>query len=127
MSRRFALVLDNVNMGLGHDGLTALAMKLGIDPSKLQAAELILYINRAKDKIKILGKEGKVLGYLRFPKGKRISTEAIQFIPQTFSDSGEINYDAALKEALGKILGGESKTASPLQIYRRMKSSGLKK
>lgn len=123
---RIALIIDNVNMGLGHDGLTAIARKLKVNPEKLEPGTVLVFINRAKDKVKLMGYRGIVLGYLRMPRGRRIMMEAIQYIPQAFSASGGINYDDACKQALTKILGVAQKRASPIEAYRTRKEFGLK-
>lgn len=83
-----------------------------------------MFLNRKRDKLKIMGAGGKVLGYLRMPSGQRIMLDAIQFIPRTFGATG-FNYDEALQQALGARLSAASRARSPLQAYRAMANAGL--
>ncbi len=98
-------LIDGVHMGLGHLGLELLARKnFGIEAKNLGPGEILMFLNRKRDKLKILGAGGHVVGYLRMPHGQRIMLEALQYIPQTFGHSGEINYSASLKRALAEQL-----------------------
>jgi len=125
-SSRIVLYIDNVNMGLGHPGLTELAKKWKVNVEKLGPHEMLLFINRAKDKLKVMGSEGKVLAYLRMPRGQRLRLEAIQYIPQVFSATGKIDYDAACKESLVRSLGATKEgKPTPLKIYQAAKSAGV--
>ncbi len=105
MSRpRLLRVVDNVHMGLGHEGLIKLARRLSV-PTELGQGELLMFLNRAKDKLKILGSEGRVVAYLKMPRGERIRLEALQYIPRTFSVTGRIDYNDALRQSLLNIMG----------------------
>jgi hypothetical protein len=92
-------------MGMGHDALSHVALKEGIDPFKLPDGQILMFLNRKRDKLKILGKQGIVVGYLKMPQGEKIAPHAIQYIPQCFGSSGAIDYSAALKKALLTKLG----------------------
>jgi hypothetical protein len=124
---KIILLIDNVNMGLGHPGLTALARKFKKDPATLKDGELLMFLNRKRDKLKMMGHQGIVLGYLRMPKGRQIMLEAIQYLPKAFGAQGEINYDRALHTVLSDRLAKKHlpKSVSPLQAYRAMERSGL--
>jgi hypothetical protein len=126
MSSRIVLYIDNVNMGLGHPGLTEMAKKFKVHPEKMGPHDLLMFINRAKDKLKVMGSQGKVIAYLRMPHRQRLRLEAIQYIPQVFSTTGKIDYDAALRESLVRSLGvvKEGKP-TPLQVYRAQKAAGV--
>jgi hypothetical protein len=119
----------NVAMGNSHDGLTKIAGTFGYDVKKLTGQECLMFLNRRRDKMKILGAKGQVIGYLRMPKGHKIYMEAIQWLPETFHERGQFDYDAALKKALSIALeqGGRRGDASPspLQVYRAAKAAGL--
>lgn len=118
---KFALVIDDVHMGLGHDGLAEIARKLKAPPEKLQEGEFLLFLNRKKDKLKIMGGAGTVIGYLKV-KG-RLDLGALQFIPKTFGARGEIRYDAAVKQHVLKALEKAPKDKprlSPLEVARRL-------
>jgi hypothetical protein len=97
---KIKLLIRNVNMGNGHLGLAALARKFKVDLEKIDGQDVVMFLNTAGDKLKIVGAKGTVIGYLRMPKGRRIYLEAIQWLPQTFHASGRIDYDSALKKAL---------------------------
>lgn len=100
MMSRVIKVLEGVHMGLGHDGLAKLIEKEAkLDVSKLGKSDLIMCINRYGDKLKLLGCQGRVLGYLKIPGQQRIMKDALQFIPQTFG-SGGLDYDSACRKAL---------------------------
>lgn len=98
------LFLD-VHMGLGHDGLAAIARKGKINLQDLVESDLVMFLNRAGDKMKVLGSQGRVVGYLKMPARNPISIEALQYIPHTFGVEGGFNYNAALKMMLEKKLG----------------------
>lgn len=93
----FKLFLDT-HMGLGHDGLAKIAMKGKVKLAELAADDLLMFLNRAGDKLKVLGAQGRVIGYLRMPGQRKIMREALQYIPATFGAKG-IDYDAACIEA----------------------------
>lgn len=120
-------LIDNVPMGNGHNGLAEIAKKVAkIKVDELATGEVLMFLNRAKDKLKILGSRGVVVGYLKMPKGRRIMLEAIQYIPQTFGSNGAINYDSALTKALTERLQAvRTKHMSPLQAVRAMDRAGL--
>lgn len=121
---KIVLLIDNVHMGLGHEGLAALARKFNKNPDTLQDGDLLMFLNRAKDKLKVMGPGAKVLGYLKMPKGRKIAMEAIQYIPQTFGASG-FNYEAALERHLEQKLARRGlERASPLAIYRATVGQG---
>ena len=120
-------LICDVNMGLGHPGLTLMMQKrFKIDLAKLSDDKLVMFLNGKKDKLKVIGKQGMVLGYLRMPHSRKIMLEAIQYLPQTFGGAG-FNYDAALKKALEARLGGavSTKKTGPLEAFRTMQGAGL--
>lgn len=127
MSRiRTVVFIDNVHMGLGHDGLTLVAKKFSVDPARLGDGEIVMFLNRGRDKLKIMGKQGKVIGYLKMPNKSRIMLDAIQYIPQCFGADGSLNYDAAIKKALEERLAKQrSKPTSPLQAFRAARQAGV--
>jgi hypothetical protein len=102
--KRFVTVFNNVHMGMGHTGLAKMARDARCNPANLEQGELILFLNRKKDKLKIMGGNGLVLGYLRLEGNRRIDMNALQFIPQTFGADGAVNYNMALRKTLSRIL-----------------------
>jgi hypothetical protein len=122
-------LVEGVHMGLGHDGLALLLKKLAkIDASKMEDGDLVMFINTAGDKMKIIGGQGRVIGYLKMPGGRKIMKEALQFIPQTFGASG-FSYDDACAEALNRRLMLVEKQklsgTSPLAVARAKQQAGV--
>lgn len=106
MSVRTIQLFTDVHMGQGHDALSRMADEQGIDAYTLPAGQILMFLNKRKDKLKILGHKGLVVGYLKMPAGERIALDAIQFLPQTFGADGEINYPQALRRSLEQRLSG---------------------
>jgi hypothetical protein len=103
--KKLIRVLEPVHMGLGHDGLAKLLKEQHkIDVTKLEEGALIACINKAKNRLKLLGAQGQVLGYLKLHGERRIHMDALRFIPQTFGAKG-LDYDAALAKSLRMSLG----------------------
>lgn len=120
-------LIDNVHMGLGHDGLAKLCkekFKLHLD--KIPDGQLVMFLNRGRDKLKIMGGQGKVLGYIRMPHEQKLMLDAVSYLPQTFG-SGGFSYDEALKKALSDRLARRATTlsVSPLVAYRAAASAGV--
>lgn len=117
---KLLMIFDNVNMGRSHDGLTEIAKRWKVDPHQLQAGELLLFINRARDKIKVFA-PNNVIAYYRAPKGTRVDMQALQYIPRAFTKSGKIDYDEALKKVLQeKLVAGAKRSMSPLEAHRAL-------
>lgn len=103
-ARIIKLFLD-VNMGLSHDGLTYMAKKEGkVKLEELAEGDLLMFLNKHGDKMKLLGAQGKVIGYLKLPNKRRIMKEALQYIPETFGATG-FDYEKACEKALFQRLG----------------------
>lgn len=113
---RLIAAISNISMNLGHTGLALVAKKFDIKIESLQDHELVLYINKGRDKLKLLGAKGVVLGYVKMPGGRKLPMGAIQFIPETFSGKGTINIDAAISKYLTKAMA--NKGMSTLDIAR---------
>lgn len=96
---RIVTVISDVHMGLSHQGLTKIAMEHKIDMDALPPRDLVMFINRRKNAMKIFGHKGMVIGYLRMPGSNKITLEAIKYIPETFNGSG-FSYQGALKKAV---------------------------
>jgi hypothetical protein len=71
--RKVVTIIQNVNMGCGHNGLIKVAREFGYDPRNCEQNDLIYFVNRAKDKIKAIGSEGTVVGYYRGTKKLELS------------------------------------------------------
>ena len=94
-------------MGLGHEGLALLARKAKVNLDEMGGTDMLMFMNRAGDKMKVLGANGQVVNYLKMKRGQVIMKEALQFIPHAFGVTGGFNYDQACKIALTKKLGIE--------------------
>lgn len=112
----------NVHMSLAHQGLTAIAKSAGIKIEKLDRGNLIVFLNRRQDKIKVLAPSGVggpiVMAYAVFDH--RINLEAIQYLSLAF-DGSKLNFDLALKTAVEMALvrkRSEFKKLSPLTAAR---------
>lgn len=127
---RIRKVISPVHMGLGHDGLKALLAKsiekggANLDVTELQPGELVMCINGAGDKLKVIGHGGLVIGYLKMPHKKRIMMEALQFIPATFGGQG-FDYDAACRKSLELRMGRNKPNSGPLNAARAAKAAGV--
>ena len=96
-------IIADVHMGLGHEGLGRIYHKKeNARVTDLKDGEIVVFINRGNDKIKMLGSKGIVLGYIREPNGRKLMKEAIQYLPQTFGGEG-FNYDKACELACAPI------------------------
>lgn len=98
-------VFDGIHMGLGHDGLSKIILKLSrIKLAELTPTDLIYCINTRGDKMKIIAGGGLVLAYLKMPHGNKIMREALQYIPTCFGSTG-FDYSEACRKALERKLG----------------------
>lgn len=93
----------NADMRNGHEGLRLVAAKEKIDVDKLAPGEFVVFVNAAKDRLKIYT-HSRVLAY-QHQKGVRINLKTIAEIPRAFAATGRIDYDKALKTTLEKELG----------------------
>lgn len=114
--------ISNVSMGFGHDGLKLVAKKFGFNTDKLEDHQLILFINTKRDKLKLLGAKGTILGYIKMPGSRSLPAGAVQFIPQTFAGKGHIDVDAAIHKYLETKLAKRGNPRSPLEVARRLNS-----
>jgi hypothetical protein len=105
MRPKIRKLVQGVHMGLGHDGLKIfLEEHAGIRVSEMQGNDLVMCINSKGDKLKVIGCKGRVLGYLKMPRGEKIMRDALRFIPETFGASG-FDYDLACRRILTQRLG----------------------
>ena len=103
MSKSRALqVFLNADFRCAHEGLALIAKSHKIDVSKLEIGEYLIFVNTAKDRLKLYA-ANNVVAYLKLKTGK-IDLRTIQLIPQAFNGSGRIDYDAALKEVIDREL-----------------------
>lgn len=110
--------IANVSMALGHDGLSIVAKKFNIKVEKLEDGELVLFINKQRDRLKMIGAKGVVLGYVRMPKGQSLPVGAIQYLPQAFSGDGKINVDSAIATYVEKTMQARCAPGDGVSIQR---------
>jgi len=110
--------IANVSMALGHDGLGVIAKKFGIKFETLAAGELVLFINKQRDRLKIVGGKGIVLGYIRMPKGQSLPMGAVQHISQTFSADGKIDINAAVERHIVATLAQRGDTKASMTFLK---------
>jgi hypothetical protein len=99
---RILQVFFDADMRCGHEGLELLAKKHKIDLKKLDPGNFVVFVNSAKDRLKIYTAYN-VIAYMKSPAGK-IDMRAVQFIPKAFEAKGTLTYDEALKELFEKQL-----------------------
>lgn len=93
----------DTDIRMGHPGLTLLAKKEKIVMSELGHGEFVIFVNRARNKVKVFA-PGNVLAYLRLERGT-LDLRAIQEIPKVFGAKGKIDLDQATRTVLEKKLG----------------------
>jgi hypothetical protein len=133
MTPKILRVIDNVPMGRGHEGLKLIAEQVKIDVTTLKPGELVLFLNRRKDKLKTLGApgKGKLLGpvsYIKTENGQLLTMDAIQHIVKSMNPDGTVDYDKALEAAVRHLLTRRAKrvqVVSPLRAYRTGKEAGV--
>lgn len=89
----------NVNLVAGHRGLAELAKKYEINVSKLEPGQYVVFINSARDRVKVYA-AGNVVAYQKLERGQRLDLRTISLIPRVFAAKGGMDYNAALKEAV---------------------------
>lgn len=112
---KIILAVSNVSMNLGHDGLNKIAGKFGVEFENLQPGDCALFLNTQRDKLKIVGAKGIVLGYLKMPKGQRMPLEAVQYVSQAFSSDGTVNLDKAIRTHVAEKLLKRGKPGDTLE------------
>lgn len=88
----------DVDLRCSHEGLTIVAKKHHVDPTKLAPGEFLVFANSAQNKLKIYA-PGNVLCYVRSPGYGRIDMNIVRLIPRFFNGT-EFRYDAAAREML---------------------------
>jgi hypothetical protein len=89
MFRKTPIILKifiNVDLRCAHKGLGALAQSQKIDVQRLSPGEFLMFMNRARSAVKILG-ASHLLVHLKSGSNKAISEEALITIPRLFSGS----------------------------------------
>lgn len=112
----------NADLRNGHQGLAAMAKKDRISVDQLEAGQYLVFINTAKNKMKVYT-ANNIVAYLRLNRG-RIDLATISKIPQSFQ-GGDIHYDDALKSRLLETLEIKSRQVSALEVFRASRRAGV--
>lgn len=105
---RLLHIFWDVSMALQHDGLTELLKKNKAPlPHQLNPGEMLLFVNKRKDKFKVIAgtsetESNGVLAYYK-TRGRPIDVQALKYIPEAFSGQ-TIKYNSALKRTLEERL-----------------------
>lgn len=94
MQNKIIHVFTNADLRCGHDGLRRLAKS----KANLKKGEHAVFINSARDKMKILS-HGDLLSYKRSVRGK-LDLETVRHIPDAFGVQGGFSYRKALEKVL---------------------------
>ena len=95
----------DTDMRCQHDGLSKIAIDNKLNVHKLKHGEHAVFINRSKNRIKMLS-HGGVLSYLKLKRGEVLDLNTLKYIPAAFNDSGDlkVSYSNALKKVVkGRI------------------------
>lgn len=114
-----------VDLRLGHDGLTAYAKEHKVDMADLKTGEAVVFINTKRTHMKSYS-WNKVVCVVRAQDINRpIDVDVMDYLAQTFSQDGVMDYPAALKMALETKLKGRKLLAE--QVNSKTAKSILKK
>lgn len=112
----------NADLRNGHMGLSQMAKQDRIQVEKLEPGQYLVFINTAKNKMKVYT-ANNIVAYLRLSRG-RIDLSTISKIPQSFQ-GGDIHYDEALKTRLLETLQVKSRHVSALEVSRAKQRAGI--
>lgn len=98
----------NTDMRCAHEGLSKLAADNKIKVETLEPGEYLIFINTAKNRIKLYACNN-IVAYYRSKNGQ-IDLKTIAKIPQAFKGSGKIDYDASLREVIEEHLTRKGKS-----------------
>lgn len=116
MKPKIVAAIANVSMASGHDGLMAIAKKLKYNPQTMDQGSVLLFINKKRDKLKLLNNTGTTLGYVKMAQGRQMPLEAIQYVSQAFA-GGQINVEQAI-DAFIRARMNEPEPGPDSQMYR---------
>ncbi len=86
-----------------HNGLAKIAARHRINVSRLRPGEHVMFINRARDKMKMYSANG-VLSYLRLGDRRKVDMDTIGEIPRAFDGSLSLAYERALTKTVKQKL-----------------------
>lgn len=109
-SSRIVQCFLNADLRSGHVGLAKLARKHALDVQQLGAGEYVVFINAAKNKLKLYA-ANNVIAYYRSPSRGVIDLRVVANLPRVFTGTS-IRYDEALKTVLEKGLQSRDRGSS---------------
>lgn len=107
MNRILYVFLD-VDARSQHLGLSKIAATKSINTDKLKKNEHVIFINKKRDKIKVISHEG-IMTYKKSMHGP-LDLMAIEHIAQCFNEDSSIDWTKAQQLALEKALEKKSRT-----------------
>lgn len=100
-------VVQDANLSRMFDGFALIFKKNGLNFSDLIPGEVVMFLNRKRDYIKLIvgnGTADPVIAAYRFPKGMRLPTKATDEVVRSFVKTGAVQMDDRLRIALGDKL-----------------------
>lgn len=93
----------NTFIGNGHLGLSKIAAREGVNISKLDPGEYVIFVNKAQTALKMFCM-GRVIAHLKMPEGTKLDSRVIALLPRFFNGKS-IDYDSAIRRVLQAELG----------------------
>lgn len=100
-------VVEFANLSYMFGGFDRVLRDNGLTFQDLVAGEFILFINTARNYLKMVignGTPNPVIAAYRFPKGMRLPSSATQDVVRSFLKKGDIQADERLSVAIGETL-----------------------
>lgn len=102
-------IFKDTPMSYQHTGLAELAINRGVKLEKLSPGEHVVFLNVARDKVKIYT-SGGLLSYYKSPSGK-LNLHVLSETPKFFSLDTGMDWKAADEAALNKLLAIKKRKA----------------
>lgn len=102
-TQRIIRYFPDVHLGNSHRGLSELALKSGVNITKLSIGEYVVFVNKRQTALKMFA-FGNVVAHLKMPHGTRLDPRIITLIPRFFTGRG-IDYDGAMEHVIRKEFG----------------------
>lgn len=89
---------SDVDFRNNHDGLRTIALKAGIDVSKLNCGEYLIFVNRNRTALKMFAPNNTV-AHLKMPGNAKLNLKCIELLP-TFFNGHSLDYTSALRKVI---------------------------
>lgn len=89
---------SDVDFRNNHEGLRVIAAKEGIDVSKLNCGEYLIFVNRNRTALKMFAPNNTV-AHLKMPGNSKLNLKCIVLLP-TFFNGHSLDYSSALKRVI---------------------------